>query len=266
MPIASARALTVTSPPAIPRISPGDDLLDVLCTALADRRVLPKGPMDQDVVCVTSKLLSRAEDRFVDLSQVQPGPQAQRLAGQCDKDPRLVELILEESSAVSRVSKGVLIVRHRLGFVCANAGIDASNALPVHHPRGPGPHVLLLPRNPDKSARALSQGISDHFSKHIAVVITDSHSRAFRWGTVGVAIGCAGMPARVNHAGSADLDGRQLEHTSTALADQAAATADMVAGQGAEGRPVAVISGLQWNAAASPASLLYRTPAEDLYA
>jgi coenzyme F420-0:L-glutamate ligase/coenzyme F420-1:gamma-L-glutamate ligase len=196
-----------------------------------------------DVLVVTSKLLSRAEGRFVDLSRVEPSPRAARVARTVGKDPRLVELVLRESIAISRQAPGVLIVRHRLGFVVANAGIDASNAVPPDAPAGTGPWALLLPEAPDASAAAIRARAETAApaGTRVGVVVTDSFGRPFRMGTVGVAIGVSGLPPLWDRRGESDLFGRKLEQTITALADQVAAVGDLVAGQAAEGRPLVLV-------------------------
>jgi coenzyme F420-0:L-glutamate ligase/coenzyme F420-1:gamma-L-glutamate ligase len=242
--------LEVVAITGIPVIEPGDDLAALIAAALARVELTLR---DGDVLVVASKLVSRAEDRFVDLATVDPSPRARELAATTGKDPRHVEVVLRESAAVSRAAKNVLITRHRLGFVVANAGIDASNV------RGDGAWVLLLPERPDASAAALASRLG------CAVVISDSFGRPFRLGTVGVAIGCAGLPALFDQRGRRDLFGRALEHTETALADQIAAAADLVAGQAAEGRGAVLVRGLRFPSSSGGASTLCRVPEEDLY-
>lgn len=245
-----AARLEVIALPGLPVIEPGDDLAALILAAL--HRV-DLALRDGDVIVVASKLVSRAEDRFVDLTTVDPSPRARELATQTGKDPRHVEVVLRESAAVSRAAPGVLIVRHRLGFVVANAGIDASNA------RGSGSWVLLLPEDPDASAARLSERLG------AAVVISDSFGRPFRLGTVGVAVGAAGLPPLFDQRGRRDLFGRALEHTETALADQIAAAADLVAGQAAEGRGAVLVRGLGFPSSSGGAAALCRAPEEDLY-
>ncbi len=252
-PVATGR-LELTAVPGIPILEPGDDPAAAIESAL-DRAELDL--RDGDVLAVASKLFSRSEGRFVSLDSVLPGAEAEALADRCGKDQRLVELVLRESVAVSRVAPQVLIVRHRLGHVSANAGIDASNV-------GESGAVLLLPVDPDRSAGALVA----HFARRarIGVVVTDSLGRPFRLGTVGAALGVAGLPALADHRGRVDLFGRVLEHTTTALADQVAAAADLVAGQGAEGRPVVRVRGLRWAPSDQGAGTLHRPVETDLYA
>ncbi|MCA9627882.1 MAG: coenzyme F420-0:L-glutamate ligase [Myxococcales bacterium] len=247
----------------LPIVSPGDDLPALLAQAL-EKNAVELRP--HDVVVVTSKLVSRAEDRFVDLSRVTPSPEGRAIARQVDKDPRLVTLILRESTQISRKARGVLIVRHRLGFVSANAGIDQSNSAPAIAEEGSGPWVLLLPEAPDASAWRIREGLYGHTGVKPAVILSDSFGRPFRTGTVGVAVGISGLAALNDQRGDLDLFGRTLEHTITAQADQIAAAADLVAGQAAESRPVVVVRGLELTIdEQAGARDLVRSPEQDLY-
>jgi coenzyme F420-0:L-glutamate ligase/coenzyme F420-1:gamma-L-glutamate ligase len=261
--IRCAERLELSALPGIPIVQPGDEVGALVCDALARAAIAPSS--GRDVIVVTSKIVSRAENRFVDLSSVEPGAQARALAASTLKDARVVELILRESSAVSRSAEGVLIVRHKLGFVSANAGIDESNTRKASAARGPW--VLLLPRDPDAAARAIAGAVRARFGADIGVVISDSHGRPFRLGTVGAAIGIAGLPALWDQRGARDLNGRVLEATVTALADQVAAAADLVAGQADEGRAVVHVRGLSFAPSpAASASELLRPRDKDLYA
>ena len=251
--------LEVTALPGVPIARPGDDAAQLISVGLREARIILA---DGDVLVVTSKLLSRIEDRFVDLGKVTPTPRARRVAEQAKKDSRLVQLILDESTAISRCQPNVLIVRHKLGFVAANAGIDFSNARPPHAPARSGPWALLLPRAPDRAAEAIRARLGGK----IGIVVSDSHGRPFRLGTVGVAIGVAGIPALHDWRGTKDLFGRKLEITVTAFADQVAAAAELVAGQAAEGRAVIHMRGLKFPVGAHSASELVRPSDEDLYA
>jgi coenzyme F420-0:L-glutamate ligase/coenzyme F420-1:gamma-L-glutamate ligase len=249
--------------PGIPLVGKGDDV-----AALVERAILAAAiPLaDGDVLVVTSKLLSRAEGRFVELPTVAPSKRATELGAAVGKDPRVVELILRESVSISRQAPGVLVTRHRLGFVVANAGIDASNAVPPGAPPGSGPWALLLPESPDASARVIREHMERASGARLGVVVTDSFGRPFRLGTVGVAIGASGLPPLWDRRGETDLFGRALEMTITALADQVAAVADLVAGQAAEGRPVAIVRGLRFDADDRGAAAIVRRAEEDLYA
>lgn len=261
--IRCAERLELLALPGIPLVQPGDDVGALVCDALARAgNALETG---RDVIVISSKIISRAEDRFVDLSRVTPSRAAHELAARVHKDARIVELILQESSAVSRAAPGVLIVRHRLGFISANAGIDESNARVARD--GSGPFVLLLPRDSDASARAVRAAVRERLHADIGVIVSDSHGRPFRFGTVGAAIGIAGLPALSDLRGEQDLNGRVLEATITAFADQVAAAADLVAGQADEGRPVVHVRGLTFppdeNAGVHD---LLRPSEQDLYA
>ena len=258
-----AARLELLALPGIPRVAPGDDLAALILAALARLgRSLEVG----DVVVVTSKLVSRAEGRFEDLGAVGPTDEARALAAETGHDPRLLTLVLRESTAISRQAPGVLVVRHRLGCVVANAGIDASNAAPPGAAAGSGPWVLLLPRDPDVTAHAIAERLRATTGVEPGVVITDSFGRPFRLGSVGVAIGLWGLPALGDLRGECDLDGRPLERTVTGIGDQVAAAADLVAGQAAEGRGVVLVRGLSFTPIASRASELCRPADGDLYA
>ena len=262
--VSCAEQMVLTALPGLPLVRPGDDLGALVCDGLERAGVTPRS--GRDVVVVTSKVLSRAEGCFVDLSTVEVSAQARALAARTEKDPQLVELILRESAAVSRTAPNVLIVRHRLGFVSANAGVDQSNSQPPEAPEGSGPWALVLPKDPDASAAAIRQRVRERFDADIGVVITDSHGRPFRLGTVGTAIGVAGLPALWDQRGDHDLHGRTLEVTVTALADQVAAAADLVAGQGGEGRAVVHVGGLRFQPVDDPSAALLRPTEQDLYA
>jgi coenzyme F420-0:L-glutamate ligase/coenzyme F420-1:gamma-L-glutamate ligase len=260
--IRCAPRLEVFAVPGVPIMRPDDDVPSALVAALDAEQIALR---PHDVVAVASKPLSRAEGRFVDLATITPSPAAGDLARRTHKDARLVELVLRESQQVSRATPGVLVVRHRLGFVSANAGIDESNAAPSSAPPGTGPWVLLLPSDPDASASRLREALEARFDAPIGVVVTDSFGRPFRLGSVGTAIGVAGVPALYDQRGRVDLFGRALEHTETAVADQIAAVADLVAGQADEARPVVVVRGLTFAATSSRAGDLVRPSDGDLY-
>jgi len=238
----------------LPEIARGDNLAELLQGALDAAGLWPLRA--GDVLVVTQKILSKAEGRMVELDGVEPGPEALALADKVHKDPRLVELVLRESSAIVRAAPHVLITRHRLGHVMANSGIDRSNIGP-----GGAERALLLPLDPDTSAHRLR----DAMGGAVSVVISDSFGRPWRHGVVGVAIGAAGLPALVDRRGEADRDGRRLEVTQIALADQIATAATLVTGEGAESVPAAVIRGLTLPPGDAPAAALVRPPEEDLF-
>ncbi|RLB51763.1 MAG: coenzyme F420-0:L-glutamate ligase [Deltaproteobacteria bacterium] len=255
--------LVVRAIAGVPTIDAGQDLSEVIISGLAGTET---ELVDGDVMVLASKIVSRAEGCFVDLGGVTPSDTALHLAEEVDKDPRLVELILRESTGVSRKTTGALIVRHRLGFVSANAGIDASNAAPSSAPEGSGPWVLILPRDPDATAARLRAQLARHFSAEVGVIITDSWGRPFRRGTVGFALGVAGVPALWDRSGAVDRHGRVLEATVSALADSIAAAADLVAGQADEGRPLTLVRGLRFAPSDDSAQALLRDFKDDLYA
>jgi coenzyme F420-0:L-glutamate ligase/coenzyme F420-1:gamma-L-glutamate ligase len=258
-----APTLTLTAVPGLPIVQRGDDLAGLIAAALSEARLaLAPG----DVLVVTSKVVSRAEGRFVDVATVTPSARALELAARAQKDPRVVELILREATHVSRVTHQALVVRHRLGFVVANAGIDLSNAQPADAPAGSGPFALLLPASPDASAQRIRAALAPAGTPAIGVVISDSFGRPFRLGTVGAAIGVAGLPPLWDRRGEDDLFGRKLEQTITALADQVAAAADLVAGQAAEGRALVHVRGLRFSPVDEGAAALCRPAEQDLYA
>ncbi len=262
--VSCERSLTLTALSGLPRVAPGDDVPRLILSALERARLTLRAG---DVLVVTSKVFSRAEGRFVDLSRVEPSARAVELASRVGKDPRMVELILRESREVSRSAPNVIIVRHRLGFISANAGIDLSNAAPPHAALpGGGPWALLLPEDPDACARRTREVLEGHAGVPLGVVISDSHGRPFRLGTVGMALGVSGLPALHDQVGRADLDGRKLESTLTATADQVAGAADLVAGQADEARPVILVRGLSFRPVDSSAAELLREPHQDLYA
>ena len=262
MPISCAAKLEVIAVPGIPVLRAMDDLPAIVLRAVERAGI---DLLDGDVVVVASKAVSRAEGRFVDLSTVKPSARARELARQTGKDDRLVEVILGESLGVSRAARDVLIVRHNKGFVCANAGVDLSNAEPQGMP-GKGPWALLLPRDPDASAESMRGVLAAATGARIGVVVSDSFGRPFRLGSVGTAVGVAGVPALWDMRGEADLFERKLEHTVTALADQIAAAADLVAGQGAERRAVVVVRGVSFDVGVHRVAELLRSADEDLYA
>ncbi|MFT4046396.1 MAG: coenzyme F420-0:L-glutamate ligase [Solimonas sp.] len=244
----------------IPEVRPGDDLAQLLATSLTSA---PNTPLqDGDVLIVAQKIVSKAENRYVELADVTPGSEARALAARCGKDARLVELVLRETSDVLRVAPGVLIVRHRLGFVVANAAIDQSN-LPAQR----GGCALLLPSDPDASARALRDALQRRHGIRLAVLISDSFGRAWRMGVCGTCIGCAGLQALVDIRGRTDRSGRPLQVTQLAVADQLCATATLVCGEADEGRPAVVVRGVPagYLGEGVGAAALLRPLAQDLF-
>jgi coenzyme F420-0:L-glutamate ligase/coenzyme F420-1:gamma-L-glutamate ligase len=253
-----SNAVEIFAIPGIPLVRKDDDLVALIADGLARGGIVPRGG---DVFVLTQKIVSKAEGRMVDLATVEPSTEAIELAGNVQKDPRLVELILSESVRVVRARPGVLIVEHRLGFVMANAGIDQSNVASPDAPQ----QALLLPINPDGSAATLRKRLSQRFDVPVAVVISDSFGRAWRRGTCGVAIGAAGLPSLMDLRGSPDLFGRALQVSITGHADEIAAAASLVMGQGAEGQPVVIVRGLTWRGPDNGASELVRPAVEDMF-
>lgn len=232
----------------LPEVQPGDDLARLIADAEPDLRAT-------DVIVVAHKVVSKAEGRIRRLADVEPGGDAVALAARLEKDPRHVQAILDESADVVRDER-VLICRTRHGFVCANAGVDASNA--------PDGCVILLPADPDASARELRAALPNR----PAVVIADSFGRAWRVGQCDVAIGIAGLAAIDDWHGRADRSGRELHATAIAIADEAAAAADLARAGKDSGEPVVVVRGLERFVAAGDgpgAAALVRAREDDLF-
>jgi coenzyme F420-0:L-glutamate ligase/coenzyme F420-1:gamma-L-glutamate ligase len=244
--------------PDVPAIRPGDDLAALIVEKLSRAGMTLA---DGDVVVLAQKIVSKTEGRFVDLKDVTPSPEAEALARETEKDPRLVEVILGESRRVVRRRPNVLIVEHRLGFVMANAGVDQSN-LGTAEGRE---LALLLPIDPDASAERLRAALKTRTGRDLGIVINDSFGRAWRRGTVGVAVGCAGFPALLDKRGDPDLFGRTLRVTVVALADELAAAASLLMGQADEGRPIVVVRGALPTGSALPATALVRPAEEDMF-
>ena len=253
-----ARQLTLIALGGIKLVEPGDDLGAITVAAFAANGLLPEAG---DVLVVAQKIVSKAEGRYVDVTTVEPSEQAIALAAEVHKDPRFVEVVLSQSKRVVRHRPGLLIVEHRLGFVMANAGIDHSN-LPL---QGGSERVLLLPEDPDGSALALRKRLVGVFGTDIAVVVSDSFGRAWRKGTVGVALGAAGLPALIDMRGHPDLFGRELLVTETGFADEIAAAAGLLMGQADEAVPMVLVRGLRWSAPEMPAAALIRPAEHDLF-
>jgi coenzyme F420-0:L-glutamate ligase/coenzyme F420-1:gamma-L-glutamate ligase len=244
--------------PAFPLVQPGDDLAELIAASIRDCGI---APVDGDVVVLAQKIVSKAQNRFVELASIQPSARAVELAAEVDKDARLVELILSQSRRVVRAAPNVLIVEHHLGYVMANAGVDQSNVAPDDGVE----RALLLPENPDGFADELRRDLEARFGVRLGVIINDSFGRPWRRGTVGVAIGVSGLPALVDKRGDPDLFGRRLRVTEVGFADEIAAAASLLMGQADEARPVIVVHGLNWSAASSNATALIRPPVEDLF-
>jgi coenzyme F420-0:L-glutamate ligase/coenzyme F420-1:gamma-L-glutamate ligase len=249
--------LTIIGLPGVPMVQPGDNLHALAVSALVDADLALEAG---DVLVVAQKIVSKSEDRFVDVASVTPSAQATKLAAETGKDPRFVEMVLSESKRIVRHRENLIIAEHRLGFVMANAGIDHSNVASGEHER-----VLLLPIDPDASARALRDDLVASYGVPLAVIISDSFGRPWRRGTVGIALGAAGLPAVIDWRGHPDLFGRPLEVTETGFADEIAAAASLVMGQADEAMPMVLVRGLAWTAPEADAAALVRPPEHDLF-
>ncbi len=231
------KPLVLTPLEGIPLIQERDDLARLILEALQRHKIeLQRG----DVLVLAQKIVSKAEGRRVFLETVKPHAEAKELASKIEKDPRLVQLILDESAEIIRSRPGLIVVEHRLGFISANAGIDHSN---VDEREG---WVLLLPKDPDASADAMRARFEQASSARLGVLIIDSHGRAWREGTVGVAIGVSGLPGVVDLRGRSDLFGRELRATTVGAADELAAAASIVMGQAGEGCPAVHVRGFPY--------------------
>lgn len=251
------KSLSLHALPNLPEITPGADLPALL---LASAARAPLTFQAGDVLVLAQKIVSKAEGRYAQLKSVTPSPRAQELSVACHKDARLVELILSESREVLRVKPGVIVVEHRLGFVMANAGIDQSNV------PGSEDTVLLLPEDPDVSARALREALRVATGVAMGVLIIDSFGRAWRHGVTGTAIGVAGLPALVDMRGKqTDRQGRVLRVTQVAAADELAAAASLLMGQADEGTPAVLARGLPYALREGSVSELIRPKHEDLF-
>jgi len=269
--------LTLTPLLNIPLIRHDDNLADILVNALQDTNIALQ---DNDILVLAQKIVSKAEGRMVNLATVTPSKQAIDLAQKADKDARVVELMLQESKEILRVRAGTIIVEHKLGFICANAGIDHSNVSPP--PKGDGlgrraapagsveavraeEYVLLLPENTDRSASEIRTKIESITNKKIGVLIIDSHGRAWRNGTVGVAIGISGIPGLVDLRGAKDLFGYTLRITQVGAGDELAAAASLIMGQAAEGTPAVHVRGFPYKLRESALKELIRPKDQDLF-
>ncbi len=258
--MSKVRSLTLSTIPDIPEIQPGDNLAATIFGALRMNQIQVE---DGDIFVIAQKIVSKSEGRFVNLSNVVPGEKAIEIAAIVEKRPELVELILQESNEVLRTRPGTIIVEHRSGFVCANAGIDHSN---VQGAWGePSDWVLLLPENPDISAKKIREELELLTNKQLAVLIIDSHGRAWRNGIIGMSIGLSGLPALVDMRGKPDRFDYALRVTVIAAADELAAGASLVMGQASEGTPVVLAKGFPYPLQEDQASRLVRTKKFDMF-
>ncbi len=251
--------LILTPLTGLPIIRPGDDLADLIADVIKHAEM---NLADGDILVIAQKIISKSEDRFVNLNDISPSERALELAQHVDKDARLIELVIEESKSILRYRSGTIIVEHRLGFVCANAGIDHSN---VRKDNDSDQWVLLLPENPDRSADGIRRSLEKWSNKRIGVMVIDSHGRAWRLGTVGVAIGLSGIPGIEDLRGDADMFGRTLRVTQVGVADELAAAASLMMGQAAEGTPVVHVRGFPYPLREGSLQELLRPEEEDMF-
>ena len=253
-------SLTLTPLQHIPLIRQGNDLADIVVNALRENNIALE---DDDVLVFAQKIVSKVEGRTVNLATITPSSRALELARETEKDARVVELILQESNEILRIRVGAIIVEHKLGFVCANAGIDHSNVA------GAGDSaeewVLLLPKEPDRSAEKLRDAVQSRTGKRIGILVIDSHGRAWRNGTVGTAIGIAGLPGLQDLRGKPDLFGYTLQVTQVGVADELAAAASLVMGQAAEMTPVVHARGFPYPLREGKIKELIRPKEQDLF-
>lgn len=250
--------LVLTTLPNIPLIKRGDDIARIILNGMREAEIELQ---ENDVIVIASKIISKAEGRIARLGEVTPSARALQLAHETDKDAREIELMLQESAEIVRVRPGLIITRHRLGFVSANAGIDHSNVA-----EGAGEFVLLLPHDPDASAEKIRKQVHRETGKPVATIIADSHGRPHRLGTIGIAIGAAGLPALEDWRGKRDLFGYELKYTDIGLADMLASAATLVFGQASEGTPIVHVRGATWSGKNGTARDLVRPKEMDLFA
>ena len=250
--------LALIALPGIPLIQPGDDLTAIILASL-ESCTLHLAP--GDVLVLAQKIVSKSEGRAVKLSDVTPSLRAIGIAETAQKDPRFVEVVLWDSREVLRVRLGTIIVEHRLGFVCANAGVDRSNVAPHDGEE----YLLRLPENPDASCARLREQFKAATGAAIGVIVNDSHGRAWRNGTVGVALGAAGVPSLLDLRGHPDLFDYALQVTQVGLADEIAAAASLLMGQADEGTPVIHVRGVPYPLREGDAQELIRPKEMDLF-
>ncbi len=252
--------LILTPLPNLPLIQPGDQLAGLILSSLKEAEITLQ---DGDILVLAQKIVSKAENQLVNLATITPSSAALELAEKTAKDPRLAELLLRESNEILRTRTGTAIVEHRLGFVCANAGIDHSNVAGDGNPAEEW--VLLLPDDPDQSAANLRRELEAASNTKLGVMIIDSHGRAWRLGTVGVVIGLSGIPGLMDERGWTDLFGYTLKITVVGVADELAAAASLVMGQAAEGTPVVHVRGFPYPLRESSTRELLRPKDQDMF-
>jgi len=246
------RRLSIWPVTGLPEVRAGDDLASMIVSALATDPL-----RDRDVVVVAQKVVSKSEGRVVALSTVVPSERAIRMAEEAGKDPRALEVVLRQTRTILRWERGVLIAETHHGFVCANAGVDRSNA-------GAPDSVVLLPVDPDASAARLRDALRERTGRDVAVLVTDTFGRAWREGHVNVAIGMAGLPALLRYVGQHDPDGYELRVTEIALADEIAGAAEIVMGK-LDRHPVAIVRGVETASSDETAQAYVRPKERDLF-
>jgi coenzyme F420-0:L-glutamate ligase/coenzyme F420-1:gamma-L-glutamate ligase len=251
-------SLTLTPLQNIPLIRQGDNLTDILVKSLHETQIELQ---DNDILILAQKIVSKAEGRMVNLATVTPSAYALELSERSGKDPRIAELMLRETAEVLRVRQGSIVVEHKLGFVCANAGIDQSNVKGDDD----GEYALLLPANPDQSAKEIRNALEKLTNAKIGVMIIDSHGRAWRIGTVGICIGLSGVPALIDERGWQDLFGYTLKITIVGVADELAAAASLMMGQAAEGAPAVHARGFPYPLGEGSLKELIRPKEQDMF-
>ena len=244
----------------VPLVKPGDDLVEIIKDALI---VSNERLQDDDIVVIAQKIISKAEGRIVSLNSVKPSPQAEALATKLEKDPRQIELVLQESKEIVRSKPGVVIVEQNLGLVMANAGIDRSNVIDQDNDQDEC--VLLLPKDPDASCDLIRNGINQRLGVKVGIIVNDSVGRAWRIGTTGHAIGISGLPAVIDLRGELDMFGKELLVSEQAVADELASAASLLQGQASEGMPVVVIRGFKSDAEKQKATALIRDREMDMF-
>lgn len=254
------KSLILTAIQGFPRVKRGEQIDLLLIKLLEDKQMVIE---NGDVFVIAQKIVSKAEGRMVNLSTISPSDEAIRLRDITQKDPRFIELVLRESKKVLRTKLNTLIVEHKKGFICANAGIDHSNV--GENELLDDNWVLLLPEDPDRSADMIRQGLESHFKKRVGVLVIDSHGRAWRNGTIGMTIGISGLPGLVDLRGEKDLLGYRLKNTTIGAADELAAGASLLMGQAAEGTPVIHVRGFPYVLREAKLDELIRPEQEDLF-